>query len=216
MTSMPPEHSNLRRSASLNARQEAFCEHYEEEPNAAAAARRAGYSSHSARSQGSRLLADGDIQQHIATLKKIRMRARALDRELLLERLEDLYHAAMADGRLNAAIQALRLMAQIGGHTSRAAQEEYAEEYGQSELADAQPLGPLQRAARRGEPRRVISAADSAVDGAEPDAAALVQNARQTLARTRPDPLPEGRFRARLFMATASGDATGAGVRRRR
>ena len=220
MTSMPPEHSNLRRSASLNARQEAFCEHYEEEPNAAAAARRAGYSSHSARSQGSRLLADGNIQQHIATLKKIRMRARALDRELLLERLEDLYHAAMAEGRLNAAIQALRLMAQIGGHTSRAAQEEYAEEYGEAELADAQPLGPLQRAARHGEARRMSSAADREVADAETEAeaeaVALIQNARQTLARTRPDQLPKGRIRARLFMVTASGDPTGAGVRRRR
>ncbi len=212
MTS-PTELPYAHRGPLLNGRQEAFCEFYDEGGNAAAAARRAGYSGHSARRQGARLMADDNIQQHIATLKKIRARARAraLDRELLLERLEELYHACMAEGRLNAAIQTLRLMAQIGGHTSRAAQEEY----GESELVDAQPLSPLQRAARQVEPRRMSSAADGhgdPADAAEREVAALVQNARQTLARTRPDPLPKGQFRAKLFMGTA----TGAAVRRRR
>ena len=195
------------RGLSLNARQEAFCEYYDDDPNAAAAARNAGYSARSARSQGSKLLADSNIQQHIATLKKIRARARALDRELLLERLEELYHACMAEGRLNAAIQALRLMAQIGGHTSRAAQAEYAEEYGEDlyepGFADEQPLGPLQRAARQAEPRRKSAATDKEADVTEREVAALVQNARQTLARTRPDPLAKGRFRTQLFMGSA-------------
>jgi hypothetical protein len=214
MTDSPNDLPYALRGPSLNARQEAFCEFYDDDPNAAAAARSAGYTAHSARSQGSKLLADSNIQQHIATLKKIRARARALDRELLLERLEELYHAAMAEGRLNAAIQALRLMAQIGGHTSRAVQEEYAEEYGEafceSGLADARPLGPLQRAARRVEPRRMSSNVDGNGDDpeteTEPDAAALIQRARQTLARTRPDPLPvgpAGHVRAELFMGTA-------------
>jgi phage terminase small subunit len=210
MTVSPNDLPYALRGPSLNARQEAFCELYDDDPNAVAAARNAGYSTNSARFQGSKLLADNNIQQHIATLKKISARARALDRKLLLERLEELYHAAMAEGRLNAAIQALRLMAQIGGHTSRAAQEEYAEEYGEAELAEAQPLGPLQRAARQVKQERK---AETDGSGLEPvaDVGALVQGARQTLARTRPDPRPETPLRARLFMGTANVRAAGCG-----
>ena len=198
------------RGLSLNARQEAFCEFYDDDPNAAAAARNAGYSARSARSQGSKLLADSNIQQHIATLKKIRARARALDRELLLERLEELYHACMAEGRLNAAIQALRLMAQIAGHTGRAAQkeygekngEEYAEEYGETELEDARPFGPLQRAARQ--PHHRVGSEPGRADPEAVDTEELLRNARLTLARTRPeDGLRKTPLRAQLFMGTA-------------
>ena len=143
------------------------------------------------------------FSKHIATLKKILARARALDRELLLERLEALYHATMAEGRLNAAIQALRLMAQIGGHTSRAAQEDYAE----SELDDGRPFGPLQRAARQVSPRPATgwpATGSTQVDADEIEAEALLRDARLSLARTRPDSQP-GKIplRARLFMGTA-------------
>ena len=207
MSSQFLERPNLPPAAALNARQEAFCESYDELPNAAAAARHAGYSEHSARSQGSKLLADGNIQQHIATLKKIRARARALDRELLLERLETLYHAAMGEGRLNAAIQALRLMAQIGGYISRGGQSDMADTDPEA-LEEAEILGPLQRAARRGDRQGVDPEDRQAASGEASEAAAveaLIAGARRRLAETRPDPLPAGAsLRARLFMGTAS------------
>ncbi len=111
----------------------------------------------------------------------------------------------MAEGRLNAAIQALRLMAQIGGHTSRAAQEEYAE----SELDDGRPFGPLQRAARQ-----VAPPPPPRPEEGELEAETLLHEARLTLARTRPDSqLGKTPLRARLFMGTPAARAgTGNGT----
>lgn len=170
----------------LNPRQAAFCDYYEESGNAADAARRAGYSEHSSRSQGSKLMADRNIQQHIATLKNIRARARAMDRELLMARLDDLYEEAMRHNRLNAAIQALRLMAQIGGHTRRG---ERVEDMTPEEMVlfDPEVLGPLQAASRRREAR-----ATEAARGKADETEALLAKARISLARTRPDAPPPG------------------------
>jgi phage terminase small subunit len=194
----------------LNPRQSAFCSFYEDSGNAADAARRAGYSEHSARRQGHRLLGDDNIQQHIATLKNIRARARAMDREILMARLDDLYEEAMRHNRLNAAIQALRLMAQIGGHTRRG---ERIEEMTPEEilLFDPEVVGPVQTASRR----RAARDGDAAREIAD-ETEVLVANARLTLARTRPDPPPPGAtVRSSMIMGTAAARRELAAHRRR-
>lgn len=53
----------------MTARQRAFCEHYAACGNAAQAAREAGYSERTARSQGQRLLTNVDIAAHIRRLQ---------------------------------------------------------------------------------------------------------------------------------------------------
>ena len=194
----------------LNPRQAAFCDHYDDTGNAAEAARRAGYSEHSARRQGHRLLGDDNIQQHIATLKNIRARARAMDREILMARLDDLYEEAMRHGRLNAAVQALRLMAQIGGHTRRG---ERVEDMTPEEmlLFDPEVLGPLQTASRRRDAR-----AGDAERAQADETETLLANARITLARTRPEPpSPGATVRSSMIMGTAAARRELAAHRRR-
>lgn len=53
----------------LTERQRRFAEEYAIDPNATAAARRAGYSERTARAQGQRLLTNIDIQRHIQQLQ---------------------------------------------------------------------------------------------------------------------------------------------------
>lgn len=53
----------------MTARQRAFCEHYAACGNAAQAAREAGYSERTARSQGQRLLTDVDIRRYVRELQ---------------------------------------------------------------------------------------------------------------------------------------------------
>ena len=54
----------------LNTKQELFCQNYRLNNNATAAARAAGYSSGSAHTQGSRLMAREEIQDRIAELEQ--------------------------------------------------------------------------------------------------------------------------------------------------
>lgn len=54
----------------MTEQQRRFCEHYAANPNAAEAARAAGYSQRSARSQGQRLLTKGDIKEYIRQLQQ--------------------------------------------------------------------------------------------------------------------------------------------------
>ena len=50
----------------MNQRRQAFCEAYLASGNATEAARKAGYSPQSARSQGQRLLTFADVQEYLA------------------------------------------------------------------------------------------------------------------------------------------------------
>ena len=54
----------------MNERQKAFAEYFAASGNGAEAARRAGYSSKTARSQGQRLLTNADIQEYIEELQE--------------------------------------------------------------------------------------------------------------------------------------------------
>ncbi len=53
----------------MNDKRKRFAELYASNPNATKAAKRAGYSEHTARSQGQRLLTNADILQYIKTLQ---------------------------------------------------------------------------------------------------------------------------------------------------
>ena len=54
----------------MNEKQRRFAEYYAANPNAAEAARAAGYSERTARSQGQRLLTNDDIQEYIKELQE--------------------------------------------------------------------------------------------------------------------------------------------------
>lgn len=54
----------------MNEKQRRFAEHYAANPNATEAARAAGYSERTARSQGQRLLTNDDIQEYIKELQE--------------------------------------------------------------------------------------------------------------------------------------------------
>ena len=54
----------------MNEKQRRFAEHYAANPNATEAARVAGYSDRTARSQGQRLLTNADIQEYIKELQE--------------------------------------------------------------------------------------------------------------------------------------------------
>lgn len=60
----------------MNPRQRAFAEHYAACGNAAEAARKAGYSERTARSQGQRLLTNADILEYIGELQSENANAR--------------------------------------------------------------------------------------------------------------------------------------------
>jgi len=104
--------------SSLNARQEAFCRHYVLGTSAAAAARQAGYSAPTARSQAWRLLQHPDVQARIAALRADRETAAAALCGQLWEQVEAIRAAALAKGQYGAALRAvttqLRLFERLG------------------------------------------------------------------------------------------------------
>jgi phage terminase small subunit len=200
-------------NTTLTGRQTAFCEAYAEAGNGAAAARQAGYAEGSARVTGARLLTNANILERIEALKAVRNRARNLDRQLLLERLEETWQAAMAAGQFNAAMRALRLMAELGGLLGAKARDR--DETAEEEAAN--PAGPVCRAvanaahhSRHGRTRKESTRRDSNGKDTEADAQDgsgdlqdLVLKARVDLARTRPDPIPPGdTVVAHAFMGT--------------
>lgn len=77
----------------MNDRRKRFAEYYAACGNAAEAARRACYSEHTARSQGQRLLTDGDIRNYVQELQE---KAEA-GRVATLTEVKELWTAAMRD-----------------------------------------------------------------------------------------------------------------------
>ena len=73
----------------LNAKQEAFCQHYAVSHNAAQAAREAGYSQNSAYNQGYRLMNDDEVQKMIAFELKESKERNLKDHDQLIEQLKD-------------------------------------------------------------------------------------------------------------------------------
>lgn len=108
-----PPGARARPARKLTPRQNEFCENYVATGNAAEAARRAGYSSRTARTQGHRLLKDARVQARVGALQTAI--ADKIDPGLILGRLENLYRLAETSGGYRAAAHILSLMGRFVG-----------------------------------------------------------------------------------------------------
>jgi hypothetical protein len=124
----------------LTSKREMFCRVYVVCGNSAEAARQAGYAADSARQQGHRLLDDETIRARIEELWRHAEAARTTDRDLLFDKADRLFEAAMADKSFNAAARALALQARFAGFTGPARERE--------EVVPGRP-GPVKRASLR-------------------------------------------------------------------
>jgi hypothetical protein len=94
----------------LNARQQRFVQEYLLDLNAAAAARRAGYSARTARFQGGRLLANVDVSGAVAAAQAARSERTALDQDYVLRRLKAEAEREGKGASHSARVTALRLL----------------------------------------------------------------------------------------------------------
>ena len=99
----------------LTLRQERFCQAYVLVPNAARAARIAGYSRRTAKSQGWRLLRARRVRARMAKIQATLARDQGLDLETLIGKLEVVYRQAVEDRRATAAARAVELQARLAG-----------------------------------------------------------------------------------------------------
>ena len=81
----------------MTAKQARFVQEYLVDLNAAAAARRAGYSKKTARSQGQRLLTDAGIQAAIREGMQARSRRLCIDQDHVLEKLREIADQPASD-----------------------------------------------------------------------------------------------------------------------
>jgi phage terminase small subunit len=105
----------------LTLRQERFCQAYVLVPNAARAARLAGYSRASAKKQGWRLLRARRVRARLADIQAGLARDHGFDLETLIGKLEIVYRQAVEDRRSAAAARAVELQAKLAGIGGRAA-----------------------------------------------------------------------------------------------
>ena len=83
--------------AKLNEKQKLFCEHYHQSFNGADAARRAGYSNHTARQSASRLLSRLDIQTRLKRLSDRRQRQVGLSGDEVVQKVASMAFADVRD-----------------------------------------------------------------------------------------------------------------------
>jgi phage terminase small subunit len=104
-------------TSALTARQRAFCEHYAQLGNGAAAARQAGYSARTARQQASRLLTKANVCQQIQAFSEEMKADRERAYRDIIARLREVERRALAsdDPKLSSALRALSLEARIAG-----------------------------------------------------------------------------------------------------
>ena len=99
----------------LKPRHEKFCQHFVLDPNATRAAMAAGYSPHTARQQGSRLLRRQRLVERIAAIRRDMAREHCHDLGTLMGKLEALYRRAMEDHAFTAAARRDRTAGQVRG-----------------------------------------------------------------------------------------------------
>ncbi len=97
----------------LTPRQERFCHEFVHWAQGAVAAREAGYSSHSARKQGSALLKTERIRARIRDIQAQLARDAGSDTEALIGKLEVVYRRAIEDHHFYAAARAVELQAKL-------------------------------------------------------------------------------------------------------
>ena len=157
----PPEPDPAAYYPALSSRHEAFCRHFAATGNAAEAARRAGYAEASARQTGHTLLTQPRIVERVRQIRLIwRWTARS-ESQILLERLEQAWDAAVAAGSASLMLRVIGMQADLSGLSRRGAAQRtdlwpFPEEDEFGELAAttgfAKP-GPLERAVRLGRDR---------------------------------------------------------------
>jgi len=99
----------------LTPRQARFCEHYAARPVATRAAMMAGYSTHSAASQGWKLLRHPLVLARLAELREERKLRYRIEPDTLHDKLEAVFFEALESGSHGAAIAALKFQAALGG-----------------------------------------------------------------------------------------------------
>ena len=102
-------------SAALSPKRERFAQEYLASLNASEAARRAGYSEHTAKQQGSFLLTVPDVQMRVQQLQEERAARTLISQDRVLLELWGTYQEARKLKHLAAANQSLQL---IGRHLS--------------------------------------------------------------------------------------------------
>lgn len=94
----------------LTAKQEAFCREYCVDFNATQAAKRAGYSEDTAYSTGWENLKKPEITNRIAELQKTHNKKIDLNREYVINNIQEIAELAKNDANFNAALKALELL----------------------------------------------------------------------------------------------------------
>ncbi len=160
-------------AAPLTLRQEDFCRHYAATGNAAGAARDAGYAEGSARQTGYDLLERPDIAGRVRAIRQAWHAVERAEAQILLDRLEQAWDAAVEQGSASLMIRVVKLQAELSGLDRRGthrraglwplpekrAGEATGEMPGEATGEDAVPCpadtepGPLAEAVRRGRHR---------------------------------------------------------------
>ncbi len=115
---MPLSPSDLSLSLSdrpLSPRQETFCHSYVYFPNAANAAREAGYEAASARQQGHRLLRTPCVAARVAAIRQRMAEDGCRETGVLLGKLENVHNRAIEDHHYVAAARAVEIQARLAG-----------------------------------------------------------------------------------------------------
>ena len=99
----------------LSPRQETFCHSYVYFPNAANAAREAGYEAASARQQGHRLLRTAGIAARIAAIRRGMADDGCRETGVLLGELENIYNRAIEDRHYVVAARTVEIQARLAG-----------------------------------------------------------------------------------------------------
>ena len=99
----------------LSDKHDTFCQEFVKDLNATQAAVRAGYSSRTARQQGSRLLTNADIQARINELQAEIRKRNHIDADNIMAKLENVYQGAFETKRYSAANRAAELQGKLAG-----------------------------------------------------------------------------------------------------
>ncbi len=103
------------RDRPLSPRQETFCHSYVYFPNAANAAREAGYEAASARQQGHRLLRTTGVAARIAAIRRGMADDGCRETGVLLGKLENVHNRAIEDRHYVAAARTVEIQARLAG-----------------------------------------------------------------------------------------------------
>ncbi len=99
----------------MNSKQARFAEEYVIDSNATQAAIRAGYSEHTAKSQGQRLLTKVDVAAAIKDMQAELRERTAVTVESISDQLDDAYEQAKENGQAAAMVQAAMGLAKLHG-----------------------------------------------------------------------------------------------------